>query len=205
MTNTRVPTRPEIEHTLASVRESLPSHSSVDEIMASLNRVVESDPVLAMEMMQSILSLPRGINGIWRLVLGDRFDDRGRSYEWYRKMFLLLPITELIFDGDFSGYLPPGYAWSILQKYADVSEKYVGYKPDGTNGHLLQAALVVLHVTDSKGNKLPEYRNELFFVAENIDRLKPLLHIVKQRKNVSIPFLQELLNGASSSLGSGIL
>lgn len=203
MKNTVVPDAREVAIALARAEASLPSYGAPELAISKLCAIASRDPALLLEIVENMLHASGSMSGVWRLALANIAQDDwlDKSDDWYRTLIAILPIADQIFIDT----PPPGYTMSVLRKYVDVSKVYVGYRPDGTNEHLLKAAIIVLHVTDSKGNRLKELRNEMLFVAENLDQLQPFLSIIKKRKNVSVPFLQELLNGEAHSLTSGIL
>jgi hypothetical protein len=183
---------------IASVTELFPEWSAPESGAEGLNLLAQADISLFRDVVHAYHTASDAERSGWRLVFLNQYGYEGESLvEEYRRMMELVPLmTRLEPDA------PPGYRVAIIKKFQKQAEAFANAKPGSRNYRLVMAAIIAMHVK----KKPPRYLNaEIGFIAEHLDELLPYLPYVKERGDVSISFLTELLNTPSTSLSKGVL
>lgn len=188
---------PENAALIASVRELYPDWAETEPGVEGLNLLAQANIAIFRDVVHAFHTASDAERAVWRLVFLNQYDYKGEALvKEYRRMMELVPLmTRLEPDA------PPGYRAAIIKKLQNEAEAFAQAKPGSSNYRHAMAAIIAMHVKKMP----PRYlKAEIGFIAEHLDGLLPYLPYIKERGDVSIGFLTELLK-APTTLSKGIL
>lgn len=173
----------------------------------NIAHLARTNEKLLSEVINAVEDADDETRGIWRYALGERpkhpqyTGDNDDHSGYYRRCIKTIPIGSLIYaegDGDQRA--------RRIERLASGCGSKMGWQPHQKNYTEALAAMVVVAAS---GNEYRfEYKgrmDDIFWIADNLEKVKPLIPVIMDRKESSRGFIESLMNNKTSSLTGGIL
>lgn len=208
---------------LSSAADEVPAHAVANELMVSVGGLINpsgtegylasSLRVLASRDISKLIDIARDIISsntrevaLWRAALGhlrsrvNDFMSDEQVFSQFATMKQLVP-----FSARFPSDLTPDEQLAVIVRHSIRAEQSLGYDatdPD-EDYNKVKAGIIVLAAKPGMDPAL--CINEIFFIADNLDKVVPHLSVIIDRGNVYQDFIEELMTSSTPALEQGML
>jgi hypothetical protein len=148
----------------------------------------------------SYLGCSKDERAVWRVALNSGRPD-GDLYEThYRRMIELVQLSVALLPD-----APPGYRSHKIAERAEAAESITGVYPGDPEYVETKAWMIVQEIESLRPDAFGSTAGARAFIAENLEKVMPLIPELLKRRTASEGVIRELLSNEASSLNDGVL